>query len=461
MSQKGPVLSISGQFPALGPRWLPPVCQSAIPECGDAIVRAQALSRLAERGRMNVVKLKQAESENMSALYFDCFSGISGDMILGALLDLGLPLEFLSDELEKLNVRNFRLKSHRVRKSGVVATKFDVETGEDHHHRHYATIEKIIRDSELSPWVQDGACRAFRRLAEAEAKVHGTTMEKVHFHEVGAIDAIVDIVGAFVGLEGLGVQQCLASPLNVGRGTVDCAHGRMPVPAPATAELLRGLPIYSNQIDGELVTPTGAAILTTVCRTFGELPGFRIEKVGHGAGSREIEGSPNVLRVLKGERIDAAQASSDSKVLVLEANIDDMNPQIFGYVQRKLFELGVHDVFYCPVQMKKNRPGVLLTVVLPSELLNEVCRVLFQETTTLGVRYQECRRKVLVRAVEPVDSEFGRVSVKVARLDGKMVSFSPEYEDCQVLARRHQVPYKRVQWQVIQEFMNQHGKELG
>jgi uncharacterized protein (TIGR00299 family) protein len=398
---------------------------------------------------------------SLSTLYLDCFSGISGDMILGALLDLGLPLEFLSGELEKLKVKNFHLKSSRVRKSGILATKFDVETGEEHHHRHYSTIEKIIRDSDLGPWVQDNSCRAFRRLAEAEAKVHGTTIEKVHFHEVGAIDAIVDIVGAFVGLEWLGVQQCLASALNVGWGTVNCAHGTMPVPAPATAELLRGLPIYSNQIEGELVTPTGAAVLTTVCRSFGELPGFRIERVGYGAGSRDIPDSPNLLRVLGGELVDSVPASSDSKVLVLEASIDDMNPQILGYVQGKLFELGVHDVFSCPVQMKKSRPGILLTAILPAERLNGACQLLFRETTTLGVRYHECRRKVLVRAFESVDSEFGRVSVKVARLDGKIVSFSPEYEDCQALARRHQVPYKRIQWQVIQEFMNRHGKELG
>ena len=403
---------------------------------------------------------KQVGSQRIMTLYLDCFSGISGDMTLGALLDLGMPLEYLSGELEKLNVRNFRLKSYRVRKSGISATKFDVETGEEHHHRHYSTIEKIIRNSTLSPWVQDGSCRAFLQLAEAEAKVHGTTVEKVHFHEVGAIDAIVDIVGAFVGLEWMGVRHCFASPINVGWGTVECAHGTMPVPAPATAELLRGLPIYSNRIEGELVTPTGAAILTTICRNFGELPNFRIEKIGYGAGSRDIRQSPNVLRVLSGELVDSVPTASESKVLVLEANIDDMNPQIFGHVQGKLFELGVHDVFSCPVQMKKGRPGVLLTVVLPAELLNAACQVLFRETTTLGVRYHECDRRVLVRAIEPVDSEFGRVSVKVARLDGKIVSFSPEYEECRVLAGRHQVPYKRVQWQVIQEFMNRHGKEL-
>lgn len=384
-------------------------------------------------------------------------------MILGAFLDLGLPPEHLTGELEKLNVRNFHLKFSRVNKSGVMATKFDVETGEEHHHRHYSTIEKIIRSSTLDPWVQDSSCRSFLRLAEAEAKVHGTTVEKVHFHEVGAVDAIVDIVGAFVGLHWLGAPRCLASPLNVGWGVVDCAHGSMPVPAPATAELLKGVPIYSNSIEGELVTPTGAAILTTICQSYGEIPGFRVEKIGYGAGSRDHKKASNVLRIFRGQRgdSDSASAFSNSRVLVLEANIDDMNPQIVGYVQDKLFELGVHDVFTCPVQMKKNRPGILLTVVLSPELLDGVCKVLFEETTTLGLRYHQCDRKVLDRTIEPVESPLGKVSVKVAWLDDRIVSFAPEYEECKALARRHQVPYKQVHQQVMQEFLKQYRKQLG
>ena len=400
-------------------------------------------------------------SQSSDTLYFDCFSGISGDMILGALVDLGLPPEHLAAELEKLNVRNFHLKSHRVKKAGILATKYDVETGEEHHHRHYSTIEKIIRSSTLTDWVQDNACRSFLRLAEAEAKVHGTTVERVHFHEVGAVDAIVDIVGAFIGLHWLGAPRCLASALNVGWGTVDCAHGTMPVPAPATAELLKGVPVYSNRIEGELVTPTGAAILTTICRSFGELPGFRVERIGYGAGSRDHKYGPNVLRVLSGRTVDSDVVPAASRVWVLEANIDDMNPQIFGYVQGRLFELGVLDVFTCPVQMKKNRPGTLFTVVLPLELLDRVCRLLFEETTTLGLRYHQCQRQVLDRTVETVESALGKVSVKVARLDGRIVSFSPEYEECKVLARRHQLPYKQVQRQVTQEFLKRHGKQSG
>jgi len=398
----------------------------------------------------------------MKTLYFDCFSGISGDMIIGSFLDLGLPLEILSRELDKLNVKNFDLKSRLVKKSGIMATKFDVAVGVEDVPRNYSSIEQIIQTSDMSSLVKDNACLTFHRLAEAEAEVHGTSVEKVHFHEVGAVDAIVDIVGAFVGMEWLGFPQCHASPLNVGKGTVECAHGTMPVPAPATAELLKGVPIYSNQIDGELVTPTGAAVLTTLCDSYGELSLFQIEKIGYGAGSREIQGSPNVLRVVEGTLSEEKQNTpAGLKVLILEANIDDMNPQIFGYVQEKLFELGVHDVFSCPVQMKKGRPGVLLTVVLPLDLFHSVCQILFQETTTLGVRCHESYRKVLVRAIEQVDCEFGTVSVKVARLDGKIVNFSPEYENCQRLARNNRVPYKRVQWRIIQEFMNLHGQELG
>jgi hypothetical protein len=235
----------------------------------------------------------------------------------------------------------------------------------------------------------------------------------------------------------------------------------MPVPAPATAELLQGVPVYSNRIEGELVTPTGAAILTTICRSFGELPAFRVERIGYGAGSRDHKHGPNVLRVLRGRPVDSDSESADSRVWVLEANIDDMNPQIFGYVQGRLFELGVLDAFTCPVQMKKNRPGTLLTVVLPLELLDQVCKLLFEETTTLGLRYHQCQRQVLDRTVEPVECGLGKVSVKVARLDGRIVSFSPEYEECKALARRHQLPYKQVQRQVTQEFLKRHGTQSG
>lgn len=382
-------------------------------------------------------------------------------MILGSLLDLGLPLEDLSVELSKLSLKNYKLSARRLARSQIMATKFDVEISHEHTHRHYPDIAKIISQSDLSETVKDRASRIFYRLAEVEAKVHGSTIDEVHFHEIGAVDAIVDIVGACVGLEMLGIQRVYASALNVGHGFVETAHGTLPVPAPATAELLRGVPVYSNQVNGELVTPTGAAILTTIGHTFGQLPLFRIEKVGYGAGSRDFAKTPNVLRVLQGQVEEGVDLTSEeSSVLVVEANIDDMNPQIYGHLQERLLAMGVLDVFVAPVQMKKNRPGVLLTVVVPKELIEAVSTVLFEETTTIGVRFHPAQRKTLVREVEEIQSEFGKVNVKVSRLNGRIVNFSPEYEDCRKLAVEHKVPYKWIQSRVIQEFMNLHAKEI-
>jgi uncharacterized protein (TIGR00299 family) protein len=381
-------------------------------------------------------------------------------MILGSLLDLGLPLEDLSVELSKLSLKNYRLSARRLVRSQIMATKFDVETSHEHTHRHYPDIAKIIKQSDLSDTVKEQASRIFYRLAEVEAKVHGSTVDEVHFHEIGAVDAIVDIVGACAGLEMLGIQRVYASALNVGHGFVETAHGTLPVPAPATAELLRGVPVYSNQVNGELVTPTGAAILTTVAHSFGELPRIRIEKIGYGAGSRDFTEAPNVLRVLHGQVDEGDAASSESSVLVIEANIDDMNPQIYGHLQERLLAMGVLDVFVAPVQMKKNRPGALLTVVVPKELIEAVSTVLFEETTTIGVRFHPAQRRTLVRGVEEIQSEFGKVNVKVSRLNGKIVNFSPEYEDCRKLAVEHKVPYKWIQSRVIQEFMNLHAKEI-
>jgi uncharacterized protein (TIGR00299 family) protein len=400
----------------------------------------------------------------MTCLYFDCFSGISGDMILGSLLDLGLSLDALSGELSKLNVQNFKLSARKVDKHNIAATKFEVETKHEPVHRGYPVIEKIINESQISPNVVERATRIFYRLAEAEAKVHGTTLDRVHFHEVGAVDAIVDIVGACVGLEQLGVQEVYASALNVGRGSVESAHGVLPVPAPATTELLKGVPIYSNQVGGELVTPTGAAILSTLCQGFGELPPFKIEKVGYGAGTRDNAEAPNVLRVFQGEMLGSlrrgASVQAESTVLVVEANIDDMNPQIYGHLQDRLFALGVLDIFACPVQMKKNRPGILVTVVTPEGLLQQVSDVFFRETTTIGIRFHEAQRKILERQVEVIESEFGKVNVKVSTLNGKIVNFSPEYEDCRRIATQQSVPYKWVQSRIIQEFMNRHARDL-
>jgi pyridinium-3,5-bisthiocarboxylic acid mononucleotide nickel chelatase len=400
----------------------------------------------------------------MSILRFECFSGISGDMILGSLLDLGLSPDDLRGGLEKLNVQGFAVSARKVVKAGVSATKFDVETAEAHSHRHLSHIVKIIESSELAASVKAKAVAIFRRLAEAEARVHGTTVEKVHFHEVGAVDAIVDIVGACIGLELLGVKEVYCSPLNVGSGFVDCAHGTMPVPAPATAELLKGIPIYSNQVSGELVTPTGAAIVSTLAKDFGPMPSFKIRGIGYGAGSKDFKNTANVLRALLGEFADAnrpeAPVAGADRVAVLEASIDDMNPQICGHLLDRLLSSGALDVFTSPVQMKKNRPGLLLTVLAPMELADTLVSQIFEETTTIGIRYHETERRILDREVEVVECEFGNIKVKVSRLNGKIINFAPEYEDCRRAALACRVPYKWVQSRVIQLFMNRHSEQI-
>lgn len=400
----------------------------------------------------------------MKAIYFDCFSGTSGDMIVGALLDLGVSMDTLRSELSKLSVQNFSLSSRQVVKGNIAATKFDVQPGHEHAHRHLGTIEKIINESDLNLRVKSRAIKIFRHLAEAEAKVHGTTVDKIHFHEVGAIDSIVDIVGACIGFELLGVERFYASAINVGKGTLQCAHGALPVPAPATAELLQGIPVYSNQVEGELATPTGAAIISTLCEGYGGLPQLKLDRTGYGAGSKDIAGTANVLRLVLGEITeDSALTSLDSSepsVVVIEANIDDMNPQIYGHLQEKLFALGVLDVYSTAVQMKKNRTGQLLSVVVPPALLEAATEMLFKETTTIGVRYAVRQRKTLDRQVEEIDLPWGTVRVKVSRLQGKIVNFTPEYDDCHQLAASAALPYKMVQARVIQEFMNRHGNDI-
>ncbi|MBM3802293.1 MAG: nickel pincer cofactor biosynthesis protein LarC [Acidimicrobiia bacterium] len=400
----------------------------------------------------------------MSILRFDCFSGISGDMILGSLLDLGLSLDDLRASLEKLNVRNYSIGARKVVKAGVAATKFDVAIGEEKSHRHLSHILGIIEGSSLASCVKERAVAIFRRLAEAEAKVHGTTPEKVHFHEVGAIDAIVDIVGACIGFELLGIESIHCSPLNVGSGTVESAHGILPVPAPGTAELLKGIPIYSNHVPGELVTPTGAAIVSTLADGFGALPGVTICGIGYGAGSKDFKGSANVLRVLRCEAAEAAKRESSlaatDRVVVLEASIDDMNPQIYSHLMDKLLSAGALDVFASPVQMKKNRPGTVLTVLAPPGLGDAMALLIFEETTTIGIRYRESERWVLDRQVEIIACEFGDIKVKVSRLGGRVVNFAPEYEDCRQAALARGLPYKWVQSRVVQLFMNRHSQEI-
>jgi uncharacterized protein (TIGR00299 family) protein len=382
----------------------------------------------------------------MRTIYFDCFAGVSGDMTIGAQLDLGVDLESLKEQLSSLELRGYEINSRHVRRSGISATKFDVEVDlRAQPARSLTDIRSIILASKLSDLTKSRSIAVFERLADAEARVHGTTPDKVHFHEVGAVDSIVDTVGAMIGFELLGVDRFFCSPLRVGSGLVDTEHGRLPVPAPATAELLRGTPVYAGEIEGEFVTPTGAAIVSTLCEEFGALPPMSIDGVGYGAGSRDPKNFPNALRLLMGETAETAVQRSDAGVVVVETNIDDMNPQVCGFVMERAFALGALDVFTIPAQMKKDRPGILITILCKPADAETMIDLLLRETTTLGVRYYNTNRRVLERAVETVDTEYGPVRIKVALDGARTLHFHPEYEDCARLAIESKTPLIEVQ----------------
>jgi uncharacterized protein (TIGR00299 family) protein len=381
----------------------------------------------------------------MRALYFDCFAGVSGDMLVGALLDLGVDPGALKQSLASLGLTGYDIKAARVKRSGIAATKFDVEVKEiSQPARRLADIRAMIQRSELSEVTKVRSIQIFERLAEAEAHVHGVGVDQVHFHEVGAVDSIIDVVGAVLGFELLGIDRFYSSPLRVGRGTVQTEHGLLPIPAPATAELLRGVPVYSGELDGEYVTPTGAAILTSLCESFGPMPSLKIDRIGYGAGSRNPDGFPNALRLVLAEAVEGHQSAA-ARVMVIETNIDDMTPQVYGFVMDRAFALGALDVFFTPVQMKKDRPGVLLTVLCEQTKLDALCELLLLETTTLGVRCYEATRRVLEREVEVVQTPYGAVNIKVARKGNRTLHFQPEFEDCARLASEVGVPLIEVQ----------------
>jgi len=381
-------------------------------------------------------------------LYLDCASGVSGDMLLGALLDLGLDLKWLRSRLALLPLKGYALAARDVQRSHFGARKVDVKVSSPQPHRGLKEIRSIIGTSGLEPPIKGEAMKIFRRIIEAEARIHRTSAQKVHLHEVGAVDAIVDIVGTVAGVHELiglaGKGRLFCSPLNVGSGTVRMQHGLLPVPAPATAALLKGVPIYSAGPAGELATPTGAAIVSTLATSFGPPPPMVIDRIGYGAGSREYSGHPNVLRAMLGTEPPEIAAGA-GEVMVVECTIDDMNPQGYGYVMERLFETGAHEVYYAPVQMKKNRPGVLVTVICPAGLMSDVTRVIFEETTTIGLRYRSCGRIELARDTVIVATRFGKVRVKVSSLHGRVTQAQPEYEDCRRLAARDKVPLKEVQ----------------
>lgn len=381
----------------------------------------------------------------MRTAYFDCFSGASGDMILGALLDAGLDLESLKSELAKLPIQDFSIEVRPVDKAGIGGSLATVVCGESHHHahRHLRDLEAIVQGSGLAPVVRERSLNIFRRLAEAEARVHRTSIDAVHFHEVGALDSIVDVVGAVVGLELLSIERICCSPVNLGGGTVRCAHGELPVPAPATAELTRGIPVYSSGVRAELLTPTGAAILTSLAVDFGPLPAMVVERIGYGAGRTDLP-FPNLLRLLIGESQPGMAGFELDSVAVVEANIDDMNPQVYDFVIEKLFGAGALDVMLTPVQMKKNRPATLISAMCPVHRREGCIQVLLRETTTIGVRWSLSHRIKARREIREVRTPYGVVRCKVARGPEGVLNVAPEYEDCARLARETKIPVKRI-----------------
>jgi hypothetical protein len=454
----------------------------------------------------------------MRIAYLDCFSGMSGDMFLGALVNSGVTAQIFEETVAALNI-GARLEISRVVRSGITATKVDVYVhgekelprevyweqrahkhehphGHDHHHSHdrepvalrehnfsltqaaedvpaktrsgvpaphehaqehgrgLKEIREIIRKSAISESAKNTAIKIFEALGAAEAKIHNSSIEEVHFHEVGAVDAMVDIVCAAVGAEALDVDQIVCSPLNVGGGTVKCAHGTFPVPAPATLELLQNAPVYSSGIDVELVTPTGAAIVRTLATRFGSFPAMKVQKIGYGAGTRDFAGHANVVRLSIGEsQTEMAANVSHETIAVLEANLDDLNPQVFGYVMDRLLQEGALDVFGIPVQMKKNRPGMLLTILVKPEDAARLTEIIFSETTTLGVRRRDESRQVLARKWITVTTKWGDVRLKIASMNGTVTNYAPEYDDCKRIAAEHQVPLKDVMQEAVQHYL--------
>jgi uncharacterized protein (TIGR00299 family) protein len=381
----------------------------------------------------------------MKIAYFDCFSGISGDMVLGALVDAGADLAGIEAQLRKLRLEGWKVSAEKVKRGAILATKVNVEAKEHHHHRHLPQILKLIDDAGLAPRAAERARRIFQRLGEAEAKVHNIPVEKVHFHEVGAVDSIVDIVGSAIGFELLGIDEFACSTMDVGTGKVKTEHGLLPVPAPATAELLREAPTFSSGIEKELVTPTGAAIATTLATQFAEMPAMNLMAIGYGAGSADLKEQPNVLRLMIGESIGHAEGKHlDAPVTVIEANLDDMSPQIYGYFVERALAAGALDVFSAPVQMKKNRPGQLVTLLCEPGNRDRLVDLVFRETTTIGVRIHEVQRQTLARESVAVETPLGSIRMKISRLNGTVLNAAPEYEDCQRIAAQKNVPLKQV-----------------
>ena len=378
----------------------------------------------------------------MKVLYFDLIGGASGDMILGALVDAGLSADELRARFDALHLEDFQLRVRPVTKNGFSATKVDVLVADDVPERHLAEIEEIVTGSDLGPEIKSQAMAIFRRLGQAEADIHGTSLEKVHLHELGGVDTIVDVVGALVGLDALAIDRVYASEVPLGRGFIHGAHGQIPLPAPATVALLRDAPVRGREIDSELVTPTGAVLLSHLAASFGPIPSMELKSVGYGAGGRDLP-FPNLVRVLIGEQADTGSATVESLVM-LETNIDDLNPEFYDHIIELLFDAGALDVTLTPIQMKKNRPATQIQVLsMPSDA-SKLERILFRETSTLGIRRQVIERHALHRSMIRVETRYGTVRVKVARLADGKTKFAPEYDDCRNLARQHDIPLREI-----------------
>jgi len=376
--------------------------------------------------------------------YFDCFSGISGDMALGALIDLGAPVEWLQNELSRLPLDGFRLAITPMMRNGIQATSVRVEIEDSKHSRDYKKIKSLLEGSPLSEDTKLKSLKIFEKLALAEARIHGCTPDEVHFHEVGGIDAIVDIVGTAMCLEKLGIDRVFSSAIPLGSGFVDCRHGRLPVPAPATIEILKEVPVYGSDAASELVTPTGAAIITSLAKSFGPLPPMRVEKTGYGAGQRELPDRPNLLRIITGTAEAWAGGVKTDEITILETCIDDMNPELFGYLMERLFSDGALDVYWIPLHMKKNRPGTMVQVLCEEAGKDRLIQRLLSETTSLGVRYYKATRRILVREQLTIQTSFGKVRVKRVRDPDGRERLVPEFDVCRKIALKQDLPLRVV-----------------
>ena len=375
----------------------------------------------------------------MKAVYFDCFNGISGDMILGALFDLGLDRDSWLGELDKLGISGYEVRIEKKKKGSLMGTDVEIIVKDNVTHRHAREILDIVSNSNLDEEIKEKSLAILTKIAQAESSIHNEPLEEVHLHELGGIDTIIDVVGSVAGLKLLGIERVYSSPLPLGEGFVETVHGRLPVPAPATAELLKGVPVYSNGMKGELVTPTGAGIISTLSFSFGPIPPLTVEKIGYGLGKKDFA-IPNMLRAIMGELYQEKQRDTNT---IIDVNIDDMNPQVYGYLMDKLFELGALDVFFTPIYMKKSRPAIKLTVISPNHLADKLIDVIFKETTSIGVRTYQVEKVMLPREIVEVDTPWGKARVKVSYINGTP-KVMPEYDDCKVIAEKTGIPIQQV-----------------